>query len=98
MSADIAAAAPVPLYFVCYSRKQRLLVEKIEAKLDARRRRGEIDIWRDVRNLDIWEQFTPAILDAVNHAAGAIVVFSDDWRSSNYIQDHEWPAIVSREA
>lgn len=92
----MAAPAQMPLYFVCYSRKQKMLVEKIEAKLDARCRRGEMDVWRDERNLDCWERFTPAILDALNRAVGAIVVFSDDWSSSNYIQDHEWPAIVTR--
>jgi WD40 repeat protein len=87
-----------PLYFICYSRSDRDLVSKIEAKLASRRRRGEIDIWRDVRSLDVWEQFTPEILRALAAAAGAIVVVSDAWYSSDYIQDHEWPTIQARRA
>jgi WD40 repeat protein len=85
-----------PLYFVCYSRAERDLVSKIEAKLAARRRRGEIDLWRDVRNLDVWEQFTPEILRVLAEAAGAIVVVSDTWSLSNYIQEHEWPTVQAR--
>jgi WD40 repeat protein len=87
-----------PLYFICYSRTERDLVAKIEAKLAARRRRGEIDLWRDVRNLDVWEQFTPEILRVLAEAAGAIVVVSDTWSLSNYIQEHEWPTVQARRA
>ncbi|MCA1702324.1 MAG: TIR domain-containing protein, partial [Actinobacteria bacterium] len=85
-----------PIYFVCYSRQQQHLVERIEAKLAARRRRGEIDLWRDVRNIDAWDQFTPMIAEAIASAAGAVVVVSDSWYASDYIQTHEWPAILAR--
>ena len=39
--------AEPPLYFVCYSRSQRDFVAKVEAKLAARRRLGELDAWRE---------------------------------------------------
>jgi WD40 repeat protein len=86
-----------PLYFICYSRQQRDFVAKVEAKLAARRRRGELDVWRDVRNLDVWEEFTDVILAALERAAGAIVIISDAWYQSNYIQDHEWRTIRARQ-
>jgi WD40 repeat protein len=85
-----------PLYFVCYSRRQRDFVAKVEAKLAARRRRAELDVWRDVRNLDVWEEFTEVIRAALERAAGAIVIISDAWYQSDYIQDHEWPTIKAR--
>jgi hypothetical protein len=31
-----------------------------------------------------------------SRAAGAIVVVSDSWYASDYIQEHEWPAILRR--
>lgn len=96
MSAVPEPFAEPPLYFVCYSRAQVDLVTKIEAKLAARRRRGELDLWRDKRNLDDGEEFTPAILQALQRAAGAIVVVSDEWNASDFIQDHEWPTITQR--
>ena len=86
-----------PLYFICYARENRDLVAKIEAKLAARRRRGEIDVWRDIRNVDVWEQFTPEIVDVLARAAGAIVVVSDAWYASDYIHEHEWPTICERD-
>ena len=92
-----AAGTRTALYFVCYSRKQRDFVAKVEAKLASRRRRGELDVWRDVRNLDVWEEFTEVILAALERAAGAIVIISDDWYQSDYIQDHEWRTIKARE-
>jgi WD40 repeat protein len=86
----------VPLYFVCYSRAERDLVAKVEAKLAARRRRGELDVWRDVRNLDVWDLFTPEIASVLATANGAIVVVSDAWYGSDYIHTHEWPTIQAR--
>ena len=59
MGIDNVPGAEPPLYFLCYSRSQRGLVEKIEAKLAAQRRRGELDMWRDVRNLDTWKSSLP---------------------------------------
>jgi hypothetical protein len=98
MSSALATAAdPPPLYFVCYAREQKDFVEKVEAKLGARRRRGELELWRDVRNLDVWDKFTDVILAALTRAAGAIVVVSDMWQDSNYIQAKEWPAIEQRQ-
>jgi hypothetical protein len=98
MSSALATAAdPPPLYFVCYAREQKDFVEKVEAKLGARRRRGELELWRDVRNLDVWDKFTDVILAALTCAAGAIVVVSDMWQDSNYIQAKEWPAIEQRQ-
>ena len=93
---DLETGAGAPLYFVCYARAERDLVSKVEAKLAARRRRGELDVWRDVRNLDVWEKFTPEILAALQRAAGAIVVVSDAWYRSDYIHDYEWPTILAR--
>ncbi len=87
-----------PLYFVCYSRVERDLVAKIEAKLAARHRRGELDLWRDVRSLDTWEEFTLEIQAALRRAAGAIVVVSDAWYRSDYIHQHEWPTIQALRA
>lgn len=95
-SAPMTGSEP-PLYFICYSRQQRDFVAKVEAKLAARRRRGELDVWRDVRNLDVWEEFTDVILAALERAAGAIVIISDVWYQSNYIQDHEWRTIRARQ-
>ena len=85
-----------PQYFVCYSRVQRDLTTKIQAKLAARERRQELELWRDVRNLEVWEQFTPEIRAELDRAAGAIVVVSDDWYASDYIHEHEWPRIQDR--
>ncbi len=96
MSSALATAADPPVYFVCYAREQKDFVEKVEAKLGARRRRGELELWRDERNLDAWDKFTDVILAALTRAAGAIVVVSDMWQDSNYIQDKEWPTIEQR--
>ncbi|MBL8929984.1 MAG: TIR domain-containing protein [Kineosporiaceae bacterium] len=90
------AGSAAPLYFVCYSRDERDLAGKVEAKLAARRRRGEIDLWRDVRNLDVWEEFTPEIQRVLASAAGAIIIISDSWSVSTYIQEHEWPTVLAR--
>lgn len=81
---------------MCYAREQKDFVEKVEAKLGARRRRGELELWRYERNLDAWDRFTDVILAALTRAAGAIVVVSDMWQDSNYIQDKEWPTIEQR--
>ncbi|WP_157546230.1 NB-ARC domain-containing protein [Mycobacterium sp. IS-1742] len=94
MSTSLSShTAELPYYFVCYSREQRGFAEKIERKLQPRRARGELEVWRDVRNLDMWEEFTPKILEALRNAAGAIVLVSDSWYASDYIQTYEWPTV-----
>lgn len=80
-----------PEYFLCYSRVQRDLAEKVEAKLNARVRRNELSLWRDVRGIDVWDQFTPEIMVVLGRVAGVIVIVSDDWYASNYVQTYEWP-------
>ena len=96
MRLDVGVDEQAPLYFVCYSRSQRDLVEKIDAKLAARRRRGELEVWRDKLNLEPGEEYTPEIIGALQRAAGAVVVISDTWYASDYIHAYEWPTILAR--
>jgi WD40 repeat protein len=96
MRVDVAVDEQAPLYFVCYSRSQRDLVEKIDAKLAARRRRGELEVWRDKQDLEPGEEYTPEINGALQRAAGAVVVVSDTWYASDYIHAYEWPTILAR--
>jgi WD40 repeat protein len=93
---NVRRALDAPLYFVCYSREDRRLVDRIGAKLAAARRRGELELWQDVRSLDVWEQFTPEIMAAIAAASGAVVIVSDDWYASDYIHTYEWPTILAR--
>ena len=96
MTLEVGVDEQAPLYFVCYSRSQRDLVEKIDAKLAARRRRGELEVWRDKQNLEPGEEYTPEIIGALQRAAGAVVVISDTWYASDYIHAYEWPKILAR--
>src|SRR5689334_19347192 len=96
MRVDVAVNERAPLYFVCYSRSQRDLVEKIGVKLAARRRRGELEVWRDNQDLGPGEEYTPEIIEALQRAVGAIVVVSDTWYASDYIHAYEWPTILAR--
>jgi WD40 repeat protein len=96
MTAAVAVEEQAPLYFVCYSRSQLDLAEKIEIKLSARRRRGELAVWRDKTNLEPGEEYTPEIMGVLQRAVGAVVVVSDTWYASEYIYNYEWPTILAR--
>ena len=76
-----------PEYFVCYSREQRDLVRRIEAKLAARTRRNELRVWRDVRNLDVWEKFSPEIQAVLGRVAGAVPVKGFETRAGLFALD-----------
>ena len=93
MSQDHSTA---PLYFICYARADAHLVERIEAKLRSRQRRGQLRYWRDERNLDAGDEFTLEIERAIAEASGAILLVSDDFHASDYIQEHELKAILAR--
>lgn len=85
-----------PLYFICYSHADARLAEQIEAKLAGRRRRGTLELWRDRRQLSGGDRFTAKIRDAIETAAGAIVLVGDEFYASDYIFEHELPAIERR--
>jgi WD40 repeat protein len=82
-----------PMYFICYSRAQDEFVTKIETKLSGRRNRRELSLFRDTHNIESFELFDQVIRAAISVSVGAIVLVSDEWHASPYVQNHEWPAI-----
>ena len=85
-----------PLYFVCAAHEDRGLVEKIEAKLGARMRRSELVLWVDRRNLAWREPIARETIDLLTRASGAIVLVSESWFASDFIQSSEWPMVRDR--
>lgn len=86
----------VPVYFLCYARIDSPLADRIEAKLANRRRRGQLAVWRDLRNLEAGAHYTPEIEAVLQTVVGAIVLVSDEWYASEYVQVYEWPLIARR--
>ena len=73
------ASSDPPTYFICYAREDSRIAGRIEAKLACRRRHGELELWRDERDIRAGEIFSRTIARVIGRAAGAILLVGDDF-------------------
>jgi hypothetical protein len=82
--------------FISYSHKDQFWFERISAHLAAFGRYVTIDPWSDarIRPGDHWEA---SIMEAIDAADAALLLVSEHFLASRYIQDREMPALKAAE-
>lgn len=81
--------------FISYSHKDPLWFEKIAAQLESYATYLRIEAWSDKRIMPgfFWK---PAIDRAIDQADAAVLLVSDNFLSSSFIQKHELPRLESK--
>jgi hypothetical protein len=92
----ITRASIRPKVFFSYAHKDAgKWLEMVKLKLRVQETAGKLDVWGDwdIRSSEVWDY---KIRDAVATADVALVLLSDHFFDSRYIQNDEWPAIKDR--
>ena len=82
-----------PGVFVSYSRRDKKLLERLHVSLQVLERAGHSVWWSDQR-LKPGEKWGVVILERINAAAAALLVLSQDFFASEFINEVELPAIL----
>ncbi len=84
------------LVFVSYSRKDNALLDQLRAALVPYERIGTLHIWADMLT-EPGEKWESEIVDHLDNAQIVILLLSNDFLSSSYCMDVEFPRVRVRE-
>jgi small GTP-binding protein len=90
------AQEPRPLkLFISYSHKDEEFKDKLVTMLAGLQRRGVVDVWQD-RRIEAGDEWYQAIQDAMNECDMALLLVSDDFIASRFIQEEELTRLLQR--
>ncbi len=79
--------------FISYSRQDKQWMLWLKGQLDYLVRKGEVELWIDEKDIDPGDRFNDEILEGLETCGAAIMLVSDHFSSSDYIQTHEFPLL-----
>jgi small GTP-binding protein len=89
-------ATTTPLkVFISYSHKDEEFKDELVTMLEGLRRQGIIDPWQD-RRIEEGDEWYQEIQDAMNECDLAILLVSQNFIASRFIQDEELPRLLQR--
>jgi hypothetical protein len=81
--------------FVSYCHKDAKWLERLKVHMDPYVRRGDLKLWDDTM-IDPGDQWRTSIKDAMDKAAGALLLVSADFLASRFIVTEELPTLLAR--
>jgi len=84
-----------PTVFICYSREDKRLKEKVVNHLSVLGKQGLLDVWDDQR-IGAGQDWFAKIQEAMQRARVAILLISHNFLTSNFILREELPKLLER--
>ena len=84
-----------PTVFICYSREDKRLREKVVSHLFVPSKQGLLDVWDDQR-IGAGQDWFAKIQEAMQRARVAILLISHNFLTSNFILREELPKLLER--
>ena len=81
--------------FVSYSRTDSRWLQRLQIHLKPLARRGDFVLWDDTR-IDPGDRWRPAIRDAIERAAAAVLLISADFLASDFVVSEELPTLLEK--
>jgi hypothetical protein len=92
---EISDEPPAPKVFISYAHEDEEFKDKLIKMLAGLQRRSVIDLWQD-RLIEPGDEWYRAIQDAMNTCDLALLLVSDDFIASRFIQEEEVPDLLGR--
>ena len=82
--------------FISYSRKDKIYKDRLLSSILKLQEDGISSIWVDERKLKIGDEFDDKIQEAINTSDIFLLLLSENFWASSYIQRYELPAIQKK--
>ena len=83
-------------YFVSYAREDEWWARRIERSLSVLTRTRQFTLWIDRKGIETGSQWKTRILESIDSSNAAILLISEDFLASSFIQSTELPRLFAR--
>jgi molecular chaperone DnaK len=88
--------SPQRKYFLSYAREDESWARRIQKSLSILTRRNQIVLWIDRTEIGTGSQWEAKIFEAIDSSDAAILLISEDFLASSFIQTSELPRLFAR--